>query len=322
MARVAFTMAAAAMVLLSGAALVASSGTEHDPTPRFTAGVDLVSLDLCVRDASGRFVSGLSADEFVVLENGTPQRASFLVPSEAVPLTAVLMIDVSNSMHGEKLERATEAAQQFAERLGPRDRLSILAFNERTSRVLAFGDRPAPAATLSSLIRDLLSSQERAIGATALYDALLVAAGELARARGGTLPETREVIVVLSDGEDTASRVGFEEVLPALRRSGALVYSVSLRTGHRGEWLGATWPMLAVARDTGAEALGTPNLEGLPDLYGRILTEVRSLYRLAYVSSDTRRDGQWRTIVVRVQAHGVHVRTRSGYYAPRAATHP
>ena len=247
--------------------ITASTGQSRDSTPRFTTGIDLVSLDLCVRDASGRFVPDLSADDFVILENGKPQRVSFLVPSAAVPLTAVLLIDVSRSMYGPKLKRALEATRQFAELLGPNDRLDMIAFNHRATRIHAFSDDPAHVPTaLSASIGAIFSSTEVATGTTALYDALLVAANEVTRARNGALSETREVVVVLSDGEDTSSRVGFEEVLPVLRRSGALVYSVSLQANERGEWLGATWPMLALARDTGARAQGVPTLEALPDL--------------------------------------------------------
>ncbi len=277
--------------------------------PRFQSGVDLVSLDVCVRDSTGRFVSDLSPDDFLVLENGKLQRISFVIPSGAVPLTAILLIDRSASMYEPKLERAVEAAELFARLLGPDDQLEIIEFNHRAERVHAFGDNPArlPAA-LASI---------KATGGTSLYDALLVAANDLVRARRGGLPETREAVIVLSDGEDTASLVGFEEVLPALRRSGALVYTVSLREGAEGEWLGASWPLLQLARDTGARALGVPQLDALPALYAEIDAEVRHLYRIGYMSNDDRRDGQWRTVSVRVLSRDANVRTRAGYYASR-----
>lgn len=153
-------------------------------------------------------------------------------------------------------------------------------------------------------------------------DAMLVAASELARARTDALPDTREVIVLLSDGQDTSSRVSFEEVLPAIRRSGALVYGVSLQASRRGEWLGATWPMLTLAGDTGGRALGVPEPGALPELYREILAEVRHLYRVGYVSNNARRDGGWRPVSVQVPGRDARVQTRSGYYAPRAATAP
>ena len=280
--------------------------TASDLPQTFKSGVDLVSLDVCVRDPSGGFMTGLTADDFLVLENGKPQRVLFAVPGDAVPLTVMLLIDRSASMGGQKLERALEAVAQFPKLLGPKDQLAILAFNRRAVRVHAFGDDPArvPAA-LASL---------RATGMTALYDALLVAANDLVRLRRGGPPETREAMIILSDGEDTASLVGFEEVLPVLRRSSSLVYAISLRADARGGWLGANWPLLALARDTGGRALGVPRLTAIADLYREIDAEIRHLYRIGYVSADKRRDGQRRSISVRVLSRDARVHTRAGYH--------
>ena len=208
---------------------------------------------------------------------------------------------------GPKLARAQEAARLFASRLGPEDRLEIIAFNQQAQRVLAFGDDPSRAAAALSSIGSF--------GGTSLYEALLVAANDLVHARAGMEPETREVIIVLSDGEDTASVVGFDEALPVLRRSGALVYALSLRADAKGVWLGATWPLLELARDTGGRTLSVPILDKLPALYEEIAAEVRHLYRIGYVSNDERRDGQWRQVAVRVLTRDARVRTRAGYYA-------
>ena len=276
---------------------------------RYKSGVDLVTLDVCARDPVGRFLTGLTADDFLVLENGKPQRISFVLPSGAVPLRAVLLIDRSASMYGSKLKRAVEAAELFSRLLGPYDQLEIIAFNDRAERVHAFSDDRAHVPVALTSIN--------ATGATSLYEALLVSAGDLVRARQDALPETREAVIVLSDGEDTASRIGFEEVLPVLRRSGALVYTISLREGAAGEWLGASWPLLALARDTGARALGVARLDALPALYAEIGEEVRHLYRIGYVSNDERRDGQWRSVSARVLSRDARVRTRAGYYASR-----
>ncbi|MBY0493333.1 MAG: VWA domain-containing protein [Cyanobacteria bacterium] len=274
---------------------------------RFRQGVDLVSLDVCARDGMGRPLMNLVADDFLVLENGKPQAVSIVMPSGAVPLTVVLLIDHSMSMDGPKLARAQEAARLFVGQLRPEDRLEIIAFNQQAKRVLAFDDAPSGAATALNSIR--------AWGTTSIYEALLVAANDLVRARAGAEPETREVIIVLSDGEDTASVVGFDEALPVVRRSGAIVYTLSLRTDAKGIWLGATWPLLELARDTGGRTLGVPALEKLPELYAEIAAEVRHLYRIGYVSNDERRDGQWRQVAVRVPTRDARVRTRAGYYA-------
>lgn len=274
---------------------------------RFTQGVDLVALDVCARDTTGRPLPNLAAGDFLVLENGKPQSVSIVMPADAVPVTVVLLIDRSMSMDGPKLARAQEAARLFVSQLRSQDRLEIVAFNRQASRVVAFSDDRSVAATALTSIH--------ASGTTSLYDALLVAANDLTRARGGAEPQTREVIILLSDGEDTASVVGFDEALPAVRRSGAIVYTLSLRTDAKGGSVGAPWPLLQLARDTGGRAHSVSVLDQLPQLYAEIAAEVRHLYRIGYVSNDERHDGRWREVVVRVTTTDARVRARAGYYA-------
>jgi VWFA-related protein len=221
----------------------------------------------------------------------------------------VLLLDRSASMYGEKLDRARTAALEFARLLGPDDHLEIIAFNQRATVVQTQGGHASS--------WPLALTQFSASGSTALYDAMAVAAHQLSRARRNAEGYTRDLVIILSDGEDTASVVGFDEVLPLLRRSGALVYGLSLRADRAGETLGATWPLQQLARDTGAVAMGVPELDSLPRLYTQINEEVRQLYRLGYVSSDKRADGQWRELSVRVDVPEAKVRTRSGYYAAR-----
>lgn len=289
---------------LSAVALRAGESGRPDA---FKSGVDLVTLDVCVRDATGRFLPTLSADDFLVLENGSIQRVAFLTPGNALPLRVVLVIDASNSMMGPKLARARAAAATFASRLAPDDQLEIIAFNQKASIVLSFEDNRAGAgATLQKIA---------ASGMTALNEALLVAASELRRAQRTYGTEAREVVIVLSDGEDTSSVIGFEEVLRALRTSGALVYSLSLRTNAMGEWLGANWPLLQLAADTGGRAVAVPRLAALESLYDEIDAEVRHLYRLGYVSNNGSRDGKWRALSVRLRSGDGRIQARSGYYA-------
>ncbi len=275
----------------------------------FRRGIDLVTLDVCVRDRSGRFLRTLAADDFLIIENGKPQRITFLDPSDALPLRVVLLIDNSGSMTGAKLERAIEAGSEFAAMLRPRDEVEIIAFNGDTSIIHGFDEDRA---SIDARLRRIVAH-----GMTGLNEALMVAANELARARRARGPEAREVVIILSDGEDTASVIGFDEVLNALRNSGALVYAVSLRASPDGTWLGANWPLLQLARDTGGRALGVPRLDAVPALYREIDAEVRHLYRIGYVSSDPQRDGKWRTIAVRLRSRDGSIQTRSGYYAPR-----
>src|SRR5262245_8901818 len=92
---------------------IAGSG---DGPRTFKSGVDLVTVDVCVRDAGGRFLPTLSLEDFVVLENGTLQHVTFLAPGDQLPLRVVLLLDSSASMAGAKMKRAKEAAARFAAR--------------------------------------------------------------------------------------------------------------------------------------------------------------------------------------------------------------
>lgn len=298
---------AASTLLLSALTLLPLRAS--DSPDNFKGRVDLVTLDVCVRDAAGRFLPTLNASDFLVLEDGAPQQVAFLSPADALPLRVVILIDASASMAGVKLERAIQAATKVADLLEPDDQLEIIAFNQQASIVQAFGED-------RSQVRPTLTATH-ASGTTAFNEAVLVAANELVRARRANPIDVREVIIALSDGEDTASRVGFEEVLGALRRSGAIVYALSLRTGPTGNWLGATWPLMQLASDTGGRALAVPQIDALDTLYKEIDQEVRHLYRIGYVSSDARRDGRWRTLSVRVPSQDTKIQTRLGYYAPR-----
>lgn len=283
-------------------------------------GVDVVTLDVCVRDDRGQFVPGLVADDFLVLENGQLQRLAQFMPVGVVPISAALLIDVSGSMFGDRLAQALQAARSFAAGLGSEDRLEILLFNDRARRLRGFDDAPSeePPELAGDAARGAAAIE--GTGLTSLFDAVLVAITDLERARRQRR-ETREVVVVLSDGEDTASRVDFDELLPAVRQSGALVYSVSLRRNDRGVWLGATWPLLRPASETGARALSIPRVDTLVALFREIHVELRHLYQLSYVPADARRDGQWRTVAVRVPTRRVRATTRAGYYATRPWFH-
>jgi VWFA-related protein len=280
---------------------------------QFRTDVDLVTLDVCVRDASGRFVGNLVAGDFVVLENGVSQRVTLFQSADPLPLNVILLLDRSASMYGEKLDRAKTAVLEFTKWLRSEDRVEIIAFNQRATIV------GAGAESNTEWLTDLTGLS--ALGATALYDAMVLAANQIARAHRADPAgrHTRDVIVILSDGEDTASMNAFDEVLPLLRRSGALVYGLSLRAGRDGQTLGATWPLQQLARDTGARAVGVPQIATLSRLYAEINQEVREMYRLGYVSTDARANGEWRQLVVRVTAADAQARTRAGYYAGQPA---
>jgi VWFA-related protein len=163
------------------------------------------------------------------------------------------------------------------------------------------------------------------VGSTALYDAVMVALAEIARYQRTRTTEMRDVLVVLSDGDDNSSMIDFEELITAVRHSGVLVYTVTPPRDdslHRpsGPFIPSTapaWLLQRLAADSGGRAIGSSSLAALPALFEDIRAEVSHLYRLGYVSANERRDGAWRSLAVRVLGKDVVARTRTGYLAPR-----
>lgn len=274
----------------------------------FRSGADLVALDVCVKDRDGRFISGLTRDDFVILDEGRPQAPSVFVADGRVPLAVAVLVDRSGSMAGEKLERAKAAAAAFIRMLGQEDLVEVLAFDARVERVVPFGaDRPAANAGIAGLT---------AGGQTGLFEAIKVALWDLGRVNSRPRGEPRKGILVLSDGEDTSSRLTFEDVLEEVRQSGVLVYAVSLRTDDRNRPLAAPYQLAQFAFDTGGRAIAVTDLSSLTPIYEAIAAELSHLYRLGYAPAPAVRDGRWHALSVRVRYPDARVRTRTGYYAP------
>ncbi|MBP7571143.1 MAG: VWA domain-containing protein [Acidobacteria bacterium] len=283
----------------------------------FRAATELVTLGVTVTDAADRQVTGLGPDDFVVLENGKPQSIKFFSAGEA-PLDVVLLVDTSSSM-ADKLEPSRQAAKRFLATLRPSDRASIVEFNTQVRVLHGFTSD-----------RDLL---ERAIdathagGGTALYTGLYVALDHFARLDRAGDGVRKSAIVVLSDGQDTASLLGEEEVTERARRAGVPLYFISLLSAQEEQALAVArtrrrstphdFVLNALARETGARAYFPGRLEELEGVYETVANELAQQYMLAYAPGDVAADGSFRRILVRVPGHpGARPRTRAGYYAP------
>jgi VWFA-related protein len=303
------TVASLLILAVALAAASIASATDH---AKFKGGVDLVALDVCVRDRDGRPTEGLSPEDFLILENGVPQNLAIFAPGDGVPLAVSLLIDASQSMSGRQLKRATEAAAAFISTLRPGDLVEVMAFNDSADVRFSLGpDHEQAVLSLAGL---------RARGMTALYQTILVSVRNLERARRRQSIDYRQVVIVLSDGKDTRSLLPFDDTLEAVRRSGVIIYTVSL--GGEGDEPAAapSWPMAQLAFDTGGRAAAVRDVAELAPLYREIGVELRELYRLGYVPSPAVRDGSWRQIAVRIVNRELVARARSGYYAPRPSS--
>jgi Ca-activated chloride channel family protein len=240
------------------------------PETRFRAGVDLVSLNVVATDGRDRFAGGLTATDFAVFEDGVPQDVSFFSAS-AVPIDLALVLDCSSSMI-DKMRLVQEAATGFVSRVRPGDRVTIVAIKDDVKRLHPL-DEDIPGALAA--IKDTFAR-----GGTALYNGIYMTLREMERLKRDDGEVRRQAILVLSDGDDTTSLIGFEDVMDAAKRSGIVIYTITLRTE-----------------------------------FHMIENELANLYSIGYVSTNTRRDGSYRRVTVRVNQPGIRARTRNGYIA-------
>jgi VWFA-related protein len=239
------------------------------------------------------------------------------IASDHVPLDVALVLDTSSSMRGD-LPLVQSAATGLVRTLHDTDRGAVIEVKNTTAIPQTFtSDR----AQIEGAIRGLSAS-----GATALFDGMYVVLKEFERQRLGSQDIRRQVLVLLSDGMDTRSRLGFEDVMDAARRTGVNIYVIAL-TGKTAlmphferdsETLRAEYNMGAMARESGGRTFFPKTARELPAIYNTIAQELASQYELGYIPVRPGGDGAFRRVMVRI-APGANAlaRTRSGYYAQR-----
>jgi Ca-activated chloride channel family protein len=276
---------------------------------RFRAGVELVSLNITVVDSANRLIRDLDQADFEIYEDGAKQDATFFSKTQS-PIALALLVDTSASME-DRLATAQEAAVGFVRRLRPEDLAEIVDFDSRVEIVQTF---TADKAALETAIRHTTAG-----GSTALHHAIYISLKELKKMRAPSAEEIRrQAIIVLSDGEDTSSILGYEEVLDQAKRSETAIYCIGLRAKNNGSrgFKEAEFVLKQLAYETGGRAWFPDAVSELAGVYDQIANELASQYTIGYASKNPRRDGAWRRIVVRVRRDNATARTKQGYYAP------
>src|SRR3954471_12866243 len=276
--------------------------------PTFRAAVDLVNFGVMVVDKQGKPITGLTAEDFEVSENGKKQTLKYFAagtPDDAPPLHLGLLLDTSGSM-ADDLKDARAAAIKFVNALEHAADVTLVDFDTEV-RVARFA--PEAYAHLVERIR-----MRKPDGWTALYDALGV------YLNGAQEQDGQKILVLYTDGGDTRSALRFGETLDLLKASDVTVYAVgylehqvqSARTQQRME-------LDRFATMTGGKAYFPSGGKDLEVVFDKIREEIAARYSLGYVSSDTRTDGTWRQVEIKLRRSdlkGVRLRTRSGYFAP------
>ena len=302
--------------MLGAPVMLASQATspsdQQRGTPAFRTGVDVVSLAVTATDGKNRYITDLNEADFSVFEDGVRQELTFF-NRRPQPIALSLLLDTSASME-QHLPMLQTAASNFVRRLKPADLAQVIDFDSRVEIRQTF---TANHADLEGGIRQTVAG-----GSTSLHNAIYIALRELAKVRAGNQEDVRrQAVIVFSDGEDTSSLVSFEEVLELAKRSETAIYVIALRGGEvqstqsRG-FREAEFILRTLAQESGGRAIFPTKIEDLTDVYAQIADELASQYTVGYTSSNSKRDGAWRRVVVRVSRPNVTTRTKNGYYAP------
>jgi len=280
-------------------------------TPVFRVGLDLVNVTVTVRDGKGGLVSDLTLEEFVVREDGRPQKLEVFAPAalpeqrEELALNLGMLFDTSESMRKD-LRLSQESAIRFLDAI-PRARDLLLIFFDRDIRISRYSSE-----NQQGIFGRILETKGE--GYTALYDAIAVYLSRVAGTPG------RKVLVVFTDGDDTTSQVPPGEVQRLVRSSDVTIYPVAFPGEHRkntSEALRARSFLHSLAELSGGHVFQPTASRELAAIYQSILDELGTQYVLGYTSDKPAHDGKFRRISVELKRPGLKLRHRPGYDAPR-----
>ncbi len=285
-------------ILLAGTAVLATSGQDR---PIFKSSVRTVPIYATVVDSGGRLVPGLERGDFSVLDNGKPAEVS-LFSNASQPFSAVVMLDTSASMTA-NLKLLNRAAEQFLMRLLPVDRAQVGAFNDKIQLSGTFTNNRDE---LIGALNDLYFGNP-----TRLNDG--IAAGlDALKGREG-----RRVVLVFTDGEDTASRLGFKTVLEQARDEEVMVYSIGLESEYfNGQRVVKSRPsrdLRKISDETGGGYFELLKTADLAPTFTRVAQELRSQYLIGF--TPVALDGKVHKLEVKVNRPGMIVRARKSYLA-------
>ena len=299
---------AAALGTASVAAAIASQAPPSvSSNQRFRTSIELIAVNATVTNTEGHLVTGLPGDAFELYEDGVRQEITQF-SNERVPVSLGMLLDISDSMFGRRIEDAESAVEHFLlELLRPEDEFFVMAFNHRP-RALTGWTRDA------DTVRRAMSGL-RASGGTAAYDAIVQSLPVIAKRS-----RERAALVLISDGADTASDATLRDIRSALLRSDAFVYAIAIDSPERQPINTRINP--AALREITSQSGGSTEIvqssTELATATARIAEELNSQYMLGY-SSQHASDGQYHSIRVRIAGMDYRVRSRNGFVAPTSS---
>lgn len=291
---------------VAAAALHAPIDGQEPQPPLFRSGTELVDVYVTVTDRDGRLVPDLTREDFAIFDDGEPQVIE-LFDNSVRPITVVVMLDTSISTTN-VLDLIMAGAEQFLIRMLPDDRARVGAFNDKIEIVPAgfTGDRDRLIAELDGL--DFGND-------TRLHDAVAASLDALRGSAG------RKVVLVLTDGQDSASDVGWRDVRARAAAEEVMIYAIGLEVeyfdGVRNRRTRPDRSLRALAEETGGGYFELRETDELGATFTRVSQELHSQYVLGF--SPAARDGRMHDVDVRVGRRGMSARARRSYLAPSDA---
>jgi len=269
--------------------------------------VNMINVNVEVLDPNGRYIRGLTKDNFEVFEDKTKQSID-LFSFEDQPISIGFVFDLSGSMSG-KVQRARQTLREFANGCHIDDEMFIIGFNDKPTLLTDFTKDD------SEIVNSIAMMPAK--GSTALLDAVYMGVEKLKQGR-----YNRKVLIIISDGEDNSSRYSQKEIKNLVKESDVEIFSI----GTTEIWQPATYADLSgmeilddISTMTGGKAYFPKDFNQMAAVCRQIALGLRNQYSIAYIPSNASFDGSWRKLRVRIK--GVKdggylvLRARTGYYA-------
>jgi Ca-activated chloride channel homolog len=260
--------------------------------------VDLVELPVAVMDPAGTPITDLKQTEFHVFENAKAQKIASFNFAANLPISVGVLVDHSGSMQ-QRMQATRDAAIGFFKRtLKPGDKAFIGAFSFDATKV-------APWVTDATSLASQVAAIPDAGGGTSLYDAIVTGLYRFRAVQG------RKALIILTDGEDTTSRVSYDDMLAYARAARVPLYFIGIAMGFTD--IGGTNKMKSLSAETGGTAYFIGNVKQLDETYRKLEQDLRTQYLVAYNTETSKGDSKYRTVEVKVDRPNAKVRTIRGF---------
>ena len=288
--------------------------------PVIKSQVSLVNLFATVRDKNKRIVPTLKQEDFRVSEDNQDQKIAFFSREVALPITLALLLDTSGSEQ-DMLSAIQDAGSRFIARvIRQGDEALVMSFDSNVDLLSDFTDQHGQLERAIRKSRINVPDQgtiagnpgpigSRQITGTALYDAIYLACGEKLASEAG-----RKAIVIVTDAEDTGSKVRLEEAIEAAQRTDTVIHILLVVDPRYGGNPGIAHKL---AEETGGRMISVRSEKKLAEAFDEISEELRSQYTLGYYPTNSAQDGKFRKVKVETTEHDLKVLARKGYYAPK-----